>query len=222
MSTTSTPPAPAEPSRQQESAPPRVPGRRRRWVWITSGVLIAAAVAGNAALVAHLADRAPVLVLARDVAWGQPITPDDVVARDLPAEVGAFAVPDTARSGFIGQVAAANLRTGDLLSQRDVSAQAVPGPGQRVLGLRLDPGHYPAGGLTPNDPIAVHPAPDDTTASTTQATDGQEFLARVVRTSLPDAEGAITADVLIPETTSTAAVEAAVGGAQVSLLGPAR
>ncbi|WP_258349002.1 SAF domain-containing protein [Saccharopolyspora gregorii] len=191
-------------------------------MWVTSGVLIVAAVAGNAALVAHLADRASVLVLARDVAWGQRITADDVVARDLPAAVGAFAVPDTARSQLVGQVAAANLRAGDLLSQRDVSAQAVPGPGQRVLGLRLDPGRYPAGGLAPNDPIAVHPAPDDgTTASSTTPSSGREFLARVVRTSPPDAEGAITADVLIPETTVSAAVEAAVGGAQVSLLGPA-
>ncbi|WP_243793815.1 SAF domain-containing protein [Saccharopolyspora gloriosae] len=215
--------APVERSSPTDTdASPQVPGRRRWWVWFTAGLLVAGAVTGNAALITQMSDREPVLVLARDVPWGQPVSGDDVRATDLPAEVGTFAVRETAQAGIVGQVAGRNLHAGDLLAPSDLATQAVPGPGQRVLGLRLEPGRYPARGLAPNDPIAVHPAPDESTssASGTHEPGGQEFSARVVRASPPDADGAITADVLIPESTAPAAVEAAVGGAQVSLLGP--
>ncbi|GAB2677321.1 hypothetical protein GCM10027271_42690 [Saccharopolyspora gloriosae] len=190
-------------------------------MWFTAGLLMAGAVVGNAVLIGQMSGREPVLVLARDVAWGQPVSGDDVKTVDLPVEVGAFAVREVAQAGIVGQVAGRNLHAGDLLAPDDLAAQAVPGPGQWVLGLRLEPGRYPARGLAPNDPIAVHPAPDEgvSSGSGTQQS-GQEFPARVVHVSPPDADGAITADVLIPESTAPAAVEAAVGGAQVSLLGP--
>ena len=78
MSTTDT--SHASGRRAQEDTPtsPRVPRSRRTGVWIAAGVLVVAGTVGNAALINTLADRAPVLVLARDVPWGQRISDEDV------------------------------------------------------------------------------------------------------------------------------------------------
>ncbi|MBK0870209.1 hypothetical protein INP57_25695 [Saccharopolyspora sp. HNM0986] len=197
-----------------------MPRKKRGWVWATAVVLVIGATGGNAALIAALSDREPVLVLARDVPWGKRISQADVQPVELSADVTQFAVPDTDRGTVVGQVAGQNLHAGGLLAYSDLARQAIPAAGQQVLGLRLEPGRFPVRGLLPNDPVAVHPAPEQTTTSTQQAEPGAEFTARVVRSSPPDAEGAITADLLIPDATASEAVAAAVGGAQVSLLGP--
>ncbi|WP_338600498.1 SAF domain-containing protein [Saccharopolyspora sp. SCSIO 74807] len=193
-------------------------------MWGTAVVLVVGAAGGNTALIAQVADREPMLVLARDVAWGQPISGHDVRQAELPAPVGVFAVPNAERGQIEGLVAGHNLKAGTLLSHSDLTRQAIPGPGQQVIGLRLEPGRFPARGLVPNDPVAVRPAPEDTsTAASPGAPTGAhstEFIARVVRSSPPDADGAITVDLLVPEDTASAAAQAAVSGAQVSLLGP--
>ncbi|MEY8042740.1 SAF domain-containing protein [Saccharopolyspora cebuensis] len=221
MSTTDTTSPRDEPSTGKAS--PRVPSRRRRWVWITATALVLGAVAGNAVLIEQLADREPMLVLARDVAWGQQVSGPDVTTADLPADAHRFAIPEDRRHQVLGLVATQNLTAGELLARHDLSPQVIPGPGQRVVGLRLEPGRYPARGLAPNDPVAVHLTPDDTNTNSggAAAEHGEEFSARVVRASAPDAEGAIVVDLLVPEATAPAAVEAAVRGAHVSLLGPA-
>lgn len=204
---------------------PRVPRRSRTGIWITAAVLVAGGVSGNAALINAVADREPVLVLARDVPWGQRITGDDVQAVALPSAVGHYAVRDAEREQVVGRVAAQNLHTGRLLAPGEVTRQVVPGPGQRVIGVRLEPGRFPARGLVANDPVAVHPAPDATSSASAAeqpSTPGGDFFARVVRTSPPDADGAVVVDLLIPDSTAPTAVTAAVDGAQVSLLGPSR
>lgn len=222
MSTKDSSAATPEPSKRTAPTSHRRPTRRRPWAWITASALVCGAVVGNAVLIAQMADREPMLVLARDVPWGQQLSGEDVATVELPADVREFTVPDARRGQVLGLVAGQNLRAGQLLTRSDLIRQAVPGPGQRVLGLRLEPGRYPAGGLAPNDPVAVHPAPDATSGTAAPTAVGSNFTARVVRASAPDADGAITVDLLIPETTAAAAVEAAVSGAQVSLLGPAQ
>lgn len=220
MSTTDTPLS----THRQTSPAPQVPRKKRGWVWVAAAVLVLGAAGGNAVLIAQLADREPMLVLARDVPWGQRISGSDVTPVELPAAVGTFATPEAERGEVVGRVAGHNLHAGALLSPGDLTRQAIPDRGQRVLGVRLEPGRFPARGLLPNDPVAVHPAPDQANGTATTSADqpetAGEFTARVVRTSPPDADGAITADLLIPEATAPEAVEAAITSAQVSLLGP--
>lgn len=203
---------------------PQVP-RKKRWVlWGTAMALVVGAVCGNVVLIDQIADRTPVLVLARDVPWGQPISGADLTPVELPSEVAEFATPQTRRGEVVGKTAGHTLRAGHLLAYSDVTAQAIPGPGQTVVGVRLEPGRFPARGLVPNDPVTVHPVPDEDSSTssgpTGQVEAAEAFTARVVRASPPDADGAITTDLLIPSTTAPDAVEAAAGGAVISLLGP--
>ncbi|QGK70291.1 hypothetical protein GIY23_12840 [Allosaccharopolyspora coralli] len=220
--------APNTSSAQTNSAPqsvrresPRVPRRGRTWLLVSAVVLVCAAVAGNAWLFTAAHADEPMLRLARDVGWGQRIGPSDVTTVDLPASAREFAIPESARATVYGQVAARPLQAGALLGDADVSAQTVPGPGEQVVGIRLEPGRIPARGLHPNDLVAVVPVTEQSSVDTGGAVSGGgEFRARVVQSSPPDADGAVTVDVLIESSVQTKASAAAAGGALVIVLGP--
>lgn len=200
---------------------PRVPRRRRLWLAGLATILVAAAVGGNYALITTLNHREPVLVLTRDVGWGQPITGADVTTVAASAQVQRFAIPAARRGQVIGRIAATNLPAGQVLSPREVTSQVVPGPGQRLLGLRVKAGHLPARGLHPNDPIEVIPAASPSTVGTPSGPPaGAGFPARVVQTAPPDTDAAVTVDVLIDDTMTGQASAAAAGDVLVMLLGP--
>ncbi|WP_029535689.1 SAF domain-containing protein [Saccharopolyspora spinosa] len=180
---------------------------------------MAASTVATVMVVSAAWEREPMLLLARDVAWGQPVTGADVTTVELPPSARRFVVADADRGRVVGQVAAGNLRAGQLLSHGDVMAQRVPAVGQQVIGVRLPQGRFPARGLFPNDPVEV------VTLSTTGAAaetvpSGSGFRARVVQVSPPDAEGAIVADLLIADSLAEQASAAATSGALVTLLGP--
>ncbi|PKW18756.1 SAF domain-containing protein [Saccharopolyspora spinosa] len=210
----------SSPSEKAGSAgSPRVPRRRRWWLVGASLGLVAASTVATVMVVSAAWEREPMLLLARDVAWGQPVTGADVTTVELPPSARRFVVADADRGRVVGQVAAGNLRAGQLLSHGDVMAQRVPAVGQQVIGVRLPQGRFPARGLFPNDPVEV------VTLSTTGAAaetvpSGSGFRARVVQVSPPDAEGAIVADLLIADSLAEQASAAATSGALVTLLGP--
>ncbi|SFN67278.1 hypothetical protein SAMN05421805_10643 [Saccharopolyspora antimicrobica] len=120
----------------------------------------------------------------------------------------------------MGQTAAVPLQAGQLVALSDVTAQLVPARGQRVIGIRLLPGRYPARGLAPSDPVEVVGL---SSSGVTETVPGEAvFQARVVAMSPPDTEGAVVVDLLIDTSAADAAHAAAAGGALVTLLGPAR
>ncbi|MGW5643679.1 SAF domain-containing protein [Saccharopolyspora sp. NPDC003762] len=199
---------------------PRIPRRRRWWLLATSLVLVVCSVGGMLTALAIIRQRESMLVLARDIAWGQPITDTDVTTVELPPDARRYVIPDSDRARVLGHVAASNLRAGRLLSPTDVTTQAVPAAGQHVLGIRLEPGHFPARGLAPNDPVAVLALTPSADATGDTVAAGGGFRARVVQVSPPDADGAIVADLLIPADAAEQASAAAAGGALVMLLGP--
>ncbi|TDD41376.1 SAF domain-containing protein [Saccharopolyspora elongata] len=109
---------------------PRVPRQRRWWLLGASLGVIIVSVAGTVGVVSAAWDREPMLQLVRDVSWGQPIRDADVTTVDLDPGVRRFVVADTDRGRVVGQIAAANLRAGQLLALSDVTTQAVPARGQ--------------------------------------------------------------------------------------------
>ena len=203
---------------------PRVPRQRRVWLGVLAAILVVGGVGGNVALVEQLQARDSMVVLTHQVPWGHRVTEQDVSTVDLPPSAAQHALTEAQWQATVGRVASRPLQPGQLLRSGDVSSQQVPGPGQQVLGLRLTPGRYPAGGLSPNDPIQV--VPIDGGGSATSAgsgsgsVSGPGFPARVVNVLGPDADGAVSVDVLITADRAEQASTAAAGSPLVRLLGP--
>lgn len=205
---------------------PRVPRHRRVWLGLLAAVLVAGGVGGNVALVGQLEAREPMVVLTHPVAWGHQVTEHDMSTVDLPPAAAQHALTQDQWQATAGRVATRALQPGQLLRSGDLSSQQVPGPGQQVLGLRLAPGRYPAGGLSPNDPIQVVPVDGGGSATSAGSGSGSVagpgFAARVVHTLGPDADGAVSVDVLITADRAEQASTAAAGSPLVRLLGPSR
>ncbi|MGW1680094.1 SAF domain-containing protein [Saccharopolyspora sp. NPDC002376] len=182
--------------------------------------MVAASVAAAFWIMSSAWEREPMLQLTRDVPWGHRIGDTDVTTVDLPPDAREFAVVDVDRGRVVGQIAAGNLRAGQLVALSDVTTQLVPARGQRMIGIRLLPGRYPARGLAPNDPVEVVGLSSTGGAETVQGE--AVFQARVVQSSPLDAEGAVVVDLLIDSSAAEQAHAAAAGGALVTLLGPTR
>ena len=216
------PPIPG--SRRSRRLRPRVPRQCRVWLAGLAAVLLVGGVLGNVALINGLREREPMVVLTHQVPWGQRITEHDVSTVDLPPSAQAHALTKAQWQATAGRMASRPLQPGQLLRSGDLTAQQVPSSGQEVLGLRLGPGRYPAGGLSPNDPVQVVPVQSSGSSSSAGSEAGSVagpgFAARVVHSVGPDADGALSVDVLITSDRAEQASTAAAGAPLVRLLGP--
>ncbi|HKE98652.1 MAG TPA: SAF domain-containing protein [Actinomycetes bacterium] len=132
------------------------PGRRRQPALVVLGaalMLVTAAVAG--ALFLRVGNRVPVLVMSRTVQAGQVIRDADLAEVRVATDPGVQTLPAAERPRVVGQVAAATLPKGALPTRAQVTAQAVPGPGQAKVGVVLQPGQLPAEGLGPGDRVLL-------------------------------------------------------------------
>ncbi|AIG74380.1 SAF domain-containing protein [Amycolatopsis japonica] len=206
-----------------DDEPPRVP-RRRRWWLLGVAVVLAAVVAfGNYALIAGQDDRVDVLALTREVSWGQTIGEGDLgVVKAVPDQSLAF-IPVGDKARVVGQVARSLLSAGTVLAPGQLSGQPIPGPGERLVGLPVRPGHLPARGLSAGDlvqvtPIAVSNGPD---VGQSPASTSGPFRARVLGVGPPDSTGAVTVDVVVVGADAAhAATSASAGQVVLVQLGP--
>lgn len=134
------------------------PARRRRPVLVIIGLVVAALAA---ALVAALLNAATATTLvwatAGEVSRGHPIEPDDLVAVEVNQATAEslLGASVASRDRLVGQVWAADLPAGQLLSEALVTQRLMVGDGQALVGLRLGPGGFPAAGLRPGDVVLV-------------------------------------------------------------------
>lgn len=206
----------------EDGEAPRVP-RRRRWWLLGVAVVLAAVVAfGNYALITGQDDRVDVLVLTREVGWGQTIVEGDLgVVKAVPDQPLAF-IPVGDRDRVVGQVARSILPAGTVLAPGQLSGQPIPGPGERLVGLPVRPGHLPARGLSAGDLVQVTPVAGGTGPDVGQApasTSGP-FRARVLGVGPPDSTGAVTVDVVVGADAAHAATSASAGQVVLVQLGP--
>lgn len=213
------------PTSSQAPRPPRVPRRRRPWLIVIAIVLASVAAYGNYVALTAQDARVPILVLAQPVAWGQRITEADLTVAQTVPDSSAHTIPASRRGSVVGQSATTALPAGSVLAPEDLAVQAIPGPGQQLVGLRTKPGQLPARALNPGDLVQVVPVASNSTISGTSplpatGATGAPFQARVADIGPPDANGAVTVDVVVGTDTLPAATTAASGTVVIVLLGP--
>jgi len=136
--------------------PPARGGRQTRVPWIVVGVLIVAGCALVAAVWAgRVAQRTPVMALARAVERGQVLAAEDLTTVGVAVDGQIPLVSGSDGGELVGLSAASSLPAGTLLMDGMVTADPGLAAGDRVVGLALDPGEYPVGALAPGDTVMV-------------------------------------------------------------------
>ena len=142
----------------------RVPGvategsRRRSWGTVTlAAMLVVASGLAVAAWGLHAGDKESVLTVRVAVAKGHVIERGDLASTAVAGVEGA--VPVTRLDSVVGQTAAVDLVGGQVLTAAMFTSSPVPGEGQAVVGLSLDPTRVPATGLDSGDLVNVIAVP---------------------------------------------------------------
>ena len=106
---------------------PRVaaPKGRRRPLMLALGLaLVAVGALTSVWLVSSASQRVAVLVLARDVPYGSPITAADLTTTDVSVDPNVATIPASELDTVVGSVAATSLSAGSLLSRPQFTAAA--------------------------------------------------------------------------------------------------
>lgn len=153
------------------------PGRRVRAPEIVVGVLVTAVFALGAVLW-HLSavDRSPALAVVESVERGDTISAGDVQVVYVASDDAIARLDGSQIDQVVGRVALVDLAPGTLLSRSVVAERPSLADGEGVVGLSLEPGGYPAMGLSPGDRVNVVRTADP--AATAEDSDGDAVIAR--------------------------------------------
>lgn len=129
--------------------------RERRPLLAAFAVLLIVGGAAAAGLLAVRADaRVPVLVAARNIAVGQPITADAL--RTLPvASEGTLLIPASQQDLVVGQFADIAVSEGQLLDSTMLTSSRTLQEGKVAVGAALAAGRMPATGLEAGDVVQL-------------------------------------------------------------------
>ena len=139
---------------------PRVPRRYGQWAATVLFVLVAVLAAGW--LWQQKSERVELLAVTHAVPAGSVLGRDDlqvVEVAGLPNALGAGQA-----ANVVGSTAGVGLVAGQVLTPAMLTADPVPGPGERVVGVELDGTRTPAG-LAPGDVVRVLAVPPTGDAS---------------------------------------------------------
>lgn len=152
-------------------APPR---RRVRMPELVVGVLVMTVFALGAVLW-HLSavDKSPALAVVGNVERGQTLSASDVRVVYVASDDTLAHLTEADLNRVVGRVALVDLAPGTLLTRSLVADQPALEPGDGIVGLSLEPGGYPAMGLSPGDLVNVVRTidPADPISDTTDDTD---------------------------------------------------
>ena len=151
---------------------PRVPRRYGQWAGAVLFVVMAVLLAGW--FWQQKSDQHPVLAIAEPVPAGSVITAKDLEIVEVSGVKGA--IPSADSDTVIGSTAAVGLMDGQILTRDMVTADPLPGPGERVVGLQLEATRAPAG-LAPGDVVVVIAVPPEGDPSTPGNLDNPTVLA---------------------------------------------
>lgn len=206
----------------EQSRSPRVPRHRRWWLLALAVVLAAVGGLGSYLLVSAADERVEVLVASRDIAWGSVITDADLSRALVSASGDGHVIPASERDAVVGKTAAEPVPAGGLFAPGHVSDRSVPGPGELLVGLRVEPGSIPVRGVRPGEVVRVVPVADTQADGGGSADSAGGFDARVLEMGQPDAQGVVTVDVVVSDALAEQATAAAAGRVLLVLRGPDR
>lgn len=194
------------------------PARRVRVPWLLAGVLlIAGSALAFAVLAQQLADRRPVVVLARPLARGAVINPGDLAVAQVAADPGVALLPARDGQRLIGGVLLTSLPAGSPLTAELVGPAGLPADGDgQTVGLALEPGEYPTSSLAPGDRVSVI----RTTESGTVLTDDGVVLE--VEPTTPDSPTLLVSVVVAEADAAPVVAAAAQDQARLALHGVGR
>ena len=151
---------------------PRVPRRYGQWAGAVLFVVMAVLLAGW--FWQQKSDQRAVLAIAEPVPAGSVITAKDLEIIEVSGVKGA--IPSVDSDTVIGSTAAVSLVDGQILTRDMITADPLPGPGERVVGLQLEATRAPAG-LAPGDVVVVIAVPPEGDPSTPGNLDNPTVLA---------------------------------------------
>jgi hypothetical protein len=147
--------------------PPRQPARSPRVPEIALGVVLVGVFAiGSVLWQTSRARKEQLVVLSHDIARGAVVAERDLRAVDVNRGTGLDVVRWSDRGTIVGEIALVDLPADAPVARSMVGALPPPDPANRLVGLRLDAGDYPATDLRPGvlvDVVAVadtNAAPD--------------------------------------------------------------
>lgn len=181
----------------EQFAPP--PKLRRRPVLIAASVA-AICLGALASLWAYqsTSDARSVLAVRQTVERGEVITADDLMTVNISVDPALKPLSGDDASSVVGKRAALDLSAGGVVTQDQVTEQALPASGSSVVGVALAPGMLPAGQVRVGDKVRVVVTP------------GQQGE---VPAGEPDSIAAVVVGVARDETTGNAIVNVEVPAA---------
>ncbi|MEU5993866.1 SAF domain-containing protein [Spirillospora sp. NPDC047418] len=201
------------------SSSKRLARQRRPGVIVAAVLLLVLAVATNVYLFRSSGDRVSVVRVARDVAVGHKITQADLDRARVPVVPGVTVIPGRQLEQVVGQRAAVGLRKGTLLAASQLTAEQSPPEGRALVTVPLKASAMPPGlapgwsvrvvftfGNQGQEPVA------GASQSRAQTTALRDVAAVVDEVDGPDAEGAMTVSLIVPDGDSSAVARQAAAG----------
>jgi Flp pilus assembly protein CpaB len=193
---------------------PRLPRRYGQWAAAVLFVLVSVLAAGW--VWQQRSDRIEVLAVVHEVPAGAVLDADDLQVVEVAGVEGAVRATDA--SSVIGSTVGVALLPGQVLTENMVTADPVPGAGERIVGLELDGTRAP-GGLAPGDRVTVLAVPPTGDASTPSQLSSPTVLAAVATVQSVDrVEGAGTRFALLVPQDAADQVAAFGAAGRVSLV----
>lgn len=147
----------------QPAGIPYVRRRERNTRWVAFGLLLTTLGGLGAFVVAtRLADRVDVVVAARAIDAGRPLTADDLTAVAIAGGDGARAIDAGRIPELVGSVSTADLPAGAIVHPDQLVPAGEAAERTVIVGAALAPGQYPLTDLVPGQVVQVIEVSGDT------------------------------------------------------------
>jgi hypothetical protein len=191
-------------------------GRRRSVPYLLLGVLlVVVCAAGGVFAGMQLGNRESVLALARPVAVGQVLTPQDIKQVSVASDSGMDLIPASESSAVQGEPLAFSLPVGSLITRTVLGAPQIPQPGKAIAAVGLKPGQFPPD-LSPGTTVAVLATPGQGTTAGTATGQTSSWTAVVTGVATRDTDQTAVVSLQLNDSDARALASAPAG--QLSLV----